>query len=409
MSNTTTEIQRIDVKEIASTMSGAGEVLTKNENLALKAVTGAEQLLDTIEAEGMSDELDAALNAWQVKAKDAVKIMNTRRSPITQIMTKMAKYFTEQEAKLDPDKTDSVYARIQLKRNDWARKKAEEAKKKEQEILRQQNIAKERVSFKADVESHIRKIYGEKLLAFKQFAVKIYNSLSFENVADVKKGIDAVKINYPLEKFNEIEPAGAFAVYLSAEDQRQIITEVRDSLYDELSANFRENMEAEKLRLLDLIPSRVNELKEIAKAGEEQKKKLQEEAERRRVADEARQKQEAAEQAKQAEAKIQANVQLETASTLFDAAAQMAEIKNDSPARVREGYKITVHNAAGWGALFLFYFEKEGQRLDVETFGKKSMNQMKAFCEKHAHKTGEMVLSDQLFYEEDFKAVATKA
>jgi len=406
--NTTTEVQRIDVTEIASTMSGAGEVLTKNENLAVKAVNGAEQLLDTIEAEGMSDELDAALNAWQVKAKDAVKIMNTRRSPITQIMTKMAKYFTEQEAKLDPTKADSVYAKIQLKRNAWAKQKADEARKREQEILHQQNIAKERVSFKSDAESHIRRIYGEKLLAFKQFAVKIYNSLSLENIDEVKKSISAVKINYPLDKFNEIEPAGAFAVYLSVEDQKQIVVEVRDSLYDELAANFKENMEAEKERLLDLIPSRVNELKEIAKAGAEQKKRMEEEAERRRVADEARQKQEAAEQAKRDQEAIAAKTQMENATTLFDTSAKLAEIKEDSTAKVRQGYNIIVNENAGWGAIFMFFFEKQAGSLTVEEFGKKTGNQMKAFCEKHAHKTGEKVVSAHLVYEEDFKAVASK-
>lgn len=406
--STTTEVQKIDVTEIASTMQGAGEVLTRNENLALKAVNGAQLLLDTIEGQGMSDELDAALNDWQVKAKQAVKVMNDRRSPITQIMTRMARFFTEQEGKLDPAKADSVYSKIQQKRNAWAKQKAEEAKKREQEILHQQNIAKERVSFKADAESHIRRIYGEKLLAFKQFAVKIYNSLSLESVDEVKQSLKAVKINYPLDKFNEIEPAGAFAVYLSAEDQKQIIVEVRDALYDELSANFRENMEAEKDRLLDLIPSRVNELKEIAKAGAEQKKRMEEEAERRRVADEARQKQEAAEQAKRDQEAIAAKTQMETATTLFDTSAKLAEIKEDSTAKVRQGYNIIVNENAGWGAIFMFFFEKQAGSLTVEEFGKKTGNQMKAFCEKHAHKTGEKVVSAHLVYEEDFKAVASK-
>lgn len=408
MSNTTTAIEKINVTEVASTMAGAGEILTRNENLASKAVTGAQQLLDTIEAEGMSDDLDAALNDWQVKAKQCVKIMNERRSPITQIMARMAKFFTEQEGKLDPAKPDSVYAKIQLKRNAWAKQKADEAKKKEQEILHQQNIAKERVSFKAEVETHIRKIYGEKLFAFKQFAVKIYNSLSLENVAEVKAKLNAVKTNYPLEKFNEIEPTAAMAFYLEAEDQKQIIVDVREALYDELSANFKENMEAEKERLLDLIPSRVNELKEIAKAGEEEKKKLEEEAERRRLADEARQKLEAAEQSKRDQEAIEAKKQLENATTLFDTTAQLAEIKEDSTARVRQGYKINVLNASGWGAIFMMYFEQEGQKLDVEAFGKKTLNQMKAFAEKQAHKTGEKIASAHLEYEEDFKAVASK-
>jgi hypothetical protein len=406
--STTTEVQKIDVSEIASTMQGAGEILTRNENLALKAVTGAEQLLDTIEAEGMSDELDAALNSWQVKAKEAVGIMNKRRSPITQIMTRMAKFFTEQEAKLDPAKADSVYTRIQQKRNAWAKQKADEARKREQEILQQQNIEKEKVTFKAEVESHIRKIYGEKLLAFKQYAVKIYNGLTVENVREVKEAISAVKVNYPIDKFNEIEPTGAFAMYLSAEDQKKIIVEVRESLYTELAANFRENMEAEKERLLDIIPSRVNELKEIAKAGAEQKMKMEEEAERRRLADEARQKAEAAEQAKRDQEAIEAKAQMETATTLFDTSAKLAEIKEDSTAKVRQGYNIIVNENAGWGAIFMFYFEKQAGSLTVEEFGKKTGNQMKAFCEKHAHKTGEKVVSAHLVYEEDFKAVASK-
>jgi len=411
MSNTatTTAIEKINVTEVASTMQGAGEVLTRNENLAVKAVNGAQQLLDTIEAEGMSDALDTALNDWQVKAKQCVTIMNERRSPITQIMTRMAKFFTEQEGKLDPAKADSVYAKIQLKRNAWAKQKADDQKKKEAEILKQQNIAKEKVSFKAEVETHIRKIYGEKLLAFKQFAVKKYNELTVDNVAEVKAKLKGISTNYPVDKFNEIEPTAAMAFYLTDEDQKQIIVAGRNSLYDELSANFKENMEAERERLLDLIPSRVNELKEIAKAGAEEKKKLEKAAEDRRIADEARQKREATEQAEKDKAAIAANVQMETASTLFDATAQLAEIKGDSAARVLEGYNIQVTDNAGWGAIFMFFFEKSAGELSVDDFGKKSGNQMKAFCEKHAKKTGEKIDNKYLVYEEVYKAVATKA
>jgi hypothetical protein len=407
MSTTTTEIQRIDVNEVASTMTGAPEVLTKNENLALKAVNGAQQLLDTIEAEGMSDELDAALNTWQVKAKDAAKLMNTRRSPITQIMTKMAKYFTEQEGKLDPAKADSIYSKVQLKRNEWARKKAEEQKAKEAAILKQQNIEKERISIVADIQTSIRSVYGEKLMAFKKAIINKYNSLTLENVEEVKAYINQRGVVYPLDKFREIQPA-VFPEYLDKAEVEKLVYDEREKLYDELSANFRENLEAEKLTYLDLIPSRINELNEIAKAGAEEKRKLEEAAQKRKEEAEAKLKQDKLDQEERDRQKIKSESEMATAGTLFNSAAAMAEIKNDSPARVREGYKITVHNAAGWGALFLFYFEKEGQKLDVETFGKKTMNQMKAFCEKHAHKTGEKIDSDHLFYEEDFKAVATK-
>jgi hypothetical protein len=407
--STTTEVQKININEIAETMQGAGAILTKNENLVTKAVTGAERLLDTIEGEGMSDDLDAAINEWQVKAKEAFAIMNTRRSPVTQIMSKMSKFFTELEGRLDPTKSDSVYARLQLKRNAYAKKKADEQKAKEAEILKNQNIAKEKITFKAEVETHIRSIYNQKLLTFKQHAVKIYDSLTIESEGAVLEGLKAVKTNYPLDAFNKIEPEAARAIHLSSDDRSEIIVSVRDSLYNELSANFKENMEAERDRLLDIVPSRINELKAIAKAGAEQKAELEAAAEKRKKDNELRQQQEAAEQAKKDQETISANTQMETATTLFDTAAQLAEVKEESAAKVRQGYKINVLNVAGVGAMYMFWFEKEGLKLSVEDALKKTGNQQKAFCEKHAHKTGEMIDSIHLEYEEDYKAVASKA
>jgi hypothetical protein len=406
--STTTEIQKINVNEIAETMQGAGAILTANETFGEKAVKGAQRLLDTIEAEGMSDDLDAAVNEWQVKAKQAITIMNNRRSPITQIMTKMAKFFTEIEGKIDPAKPDSVYSQLQVKRNAYAKKKAEEQKAKEQEILRNQNVAKEKISFKAEVETHIRRIYGQKLLTFKQHAVKIYDSLTIETEGAVIEGLKAIKINYPVEDFNKIEPEAAVPFYLNLEGRVKIVVEVRDSLYTELSANFRENMEAERDRLLDIVPSRINELKAIAKAGAEQKAEMEAAAEKRRKDNELKQQQEAAEQAEKDKATIAATTQMETATSLFDTAAQLAEVKEESATKVRQGYKINVLNVAGVGAMYMFWFEKQGLKLTVEEALKKTGNQQKAFCEKHAHTTGEMIESIHLQYEEDYKAVASK-
>lgn len=363
MSNTTTEVQRIDVNEIASTMQGAGEVLTANESLALKAVKGAQQLLDTIEGQGMSDELDAALNEWQVKAKQAVSIMNQRRSPITQIMTKMAKYFTEQEAKLDTAKPDSIYTKVQLTRNAWARQKADEAKKKEQEILKQQNIEKERISIIADIQTSIRSVYGEKLMAFKKAIINKYNSLTLENVEEVKSYINQRGVVYPIDKFREIMPA-VFPMYLEKAEVDKLIYDEREKLYDELSANFRENIEAEKDKYLDLIPSRVNELKEIAKAGAAKKLELEQAAQKRKEEADAKLKQDQLDQEARDKAKIKADAEMATAGTLFNSAAALAEVKENT-ARVREGYKITVHNAAGWGRFFSSTSKKKARSLKL--------------------------------------------
>lgn len=404
--STTTAVQTINVEEISTTMENAGLILVANETFADKAVKGAQGLLDTVEGSGMSDELDVALNDWQVKAKQAVTILNNRRAPITQMMTKLAGLFTAQEGKLDPKKPESVYAKIQNHRNAWATHKANEKRKKDQEILDKQNRDKEIISIKGDIQSNLRAIFNQKIADFKKSILNKYNLLTLENVAEVKAYIEQRPTLYPKDAFIKLEPT-VFAVHIKQQEVDQLIFDEREKLYDELTDLFRENMEVEKSNTLELIPSRILELKEIAKAGAAEKARLEKIAEDRRIADEARQALEQKEQAEKDKLNVQATIQLETAGVLFDATAALTEVK-ESTGKARSGYKISVSNTDGWGAIFMFYFEKEGKGLSVEEFGKKTLNQMKAFAEKHALKKDEKIDSPFISYEEEFKAVATK-
>jgi hypothetical protein len=406
MSNTTTAIANINVEEISTTMENAGLILVSNETLADKAVKGAHQILDTIEGDGMSDDLDAAANEWQIKAKSAVKILNERRAPITQMMTKLAGLFTAQENKLDPKKADSVAAKIQASRDQWATFKSQEKKKKEQEILKQQNIAKERISLKADIQSHIRTIFNQKLSAFKTDIQKKYDQLTLENVDEIKAYISQRPVLYPIDAFRKITPP-VFGAYLEVSEVEQMVYDERELLYDELAAVFQENIEVEKANTLEVIPSRIIELKEIAKAGAAEKKKLEAAAEARRIAEEQRLAKENADQELKDKAAVQNNVAMETAGTLFNTTAQLAEVKeNAGKAKVAE--KINVLSTDGWGAIFIFYFEKEGKGLSVEDFGKKTLNQMRAYAEKHNNKTGEKIDNPFVIYVEEVKAVTSK-
>lgn len=404
--STTTAISNINVEEISTTMENAGLILVANETLADKAVTGGQALLDTIEAEGMSDDLDSSLNSWQLKAKDAVKLLNTRRAPITQMMTKLAGLFTSQENKLDPKKADTVSAKIQTARDQWATFKANEQRKKEQEILKQQNIAKERISIKADIQSHIRTIFNQKLSAFKTDIQNKYNQLTLENFEEIKAYISQRPIKYPIDAFRKIVPS-VFGAYLDATEVEKIIYDEREKLYDELAAVFHENIEAEKSNTLELIPSRVLELKEIAKAGAQEKARLEKAAEDRRTADELRLKKEQEDQEAKDKAAVQNTVALETAGSLFDTTAALAEVK-ETTGKSKASEKINVLSTDGWGAIFIFYFEKEGKGLSVDDFGKKTLNQMKAFAEKNNNKSGEKIDNPFIEYVEEVKAVTSK-
>lgn len=395
----------IKIEEITTSISNAGDVLTKNVALTAKAVEGAQALIDSA-ASGMSDELDAAMNEWQLKAKQALDINNKRRTPITQTISLIVKSFTEQESKLDPKKPDSKYSEIQGYRNAWAKKKTDEAKAKEQEVLRKQNFDKEKIAITGEAERQLRAKYNDVLFKFKTFANSLYNSLDLTNEVEVTAKIKNVKENYPLDDFNKISLT-LFATYLTTEEVEQIERATKELLYDEIAASFKENMEAEKLRLLDLIPSRMNELMAIHKAGAAEKKRLEEEAEKRRNEHEATLKKEQEELAAKTEANIKAQQDMQTAGTLFDTQAQL-QMVSDVKASTVESYKVEVKSADGWGAIFLFWFEHEAKGLESADIEKKTMKQIKAFVEKKASKENIKISHDDVVYIEDVKAKVVK-
>ncbi len=406
MQTETQTVELIKFEEINSLIANAPDVLAKNQNLHDKAVAKAISLQDTIEAEGMTDELDAEVNKWMVSAGKALKINNERRSPITQMLTQVAKVFTSLEAPFDPTKKDSYYAKFQVHRNGWAIKKANAQRAKEAAILKQQNIDKEKISIKAEIELQIRNAYYDKLEAFKRHRTNLLNDMTLETINDGIQKINDFAIDYPKDKFNEL-PVAVNPIYIDSVEKDRILGVARIELYQELSANFRENMEVLKQELKDKIPSKKRELQNIAKAGEEEKAALKEQARLRQVADQKKADEEAASKRLADSKKVEMTKQMETASTLFDTAAQLEEVKA-STGKVRSSYKIVVTEPAGWGAIFLFWFENEGQGLDLEAIEKKTFKQLKTFAEKHANKTEEFIDNDALIYEEELKAVVTK-
>lgn len=396
----------IKFEEVTSTLATAEGVIIANRSLFEKAEAKAKSLLDTIEAEGMSDELDAEVNKWQGNAKKALEVNNSRRAPITQILSKISSEFTRLENPLSPQKPDSYFSKLQVHRNGWAKKKAEIQKAKEAEILRKQNIEKERNELKADADRQIRANYNKKLFSFKNHVSGLINNATLPTIEEATEKIKATKIDYPREAFYKIE-CSLFPVYLDNTEVETIISDAKEALYNELSANFRENMEVDKQAALDQVPSKKKELEAIAKAGAEEAQRIREASEKRILAEQELLKKQQAEQEKADANKVEAEQQLNNAQTLFDTAAKISKVK-ESVGKVKTSYVINVRDAAGWGAIFMFYFEKEGMNLDVETFGKKSLNQMKKELEKIANTTSEKVVHASIEYVEDVKAVVTK-
>ena len=129
-----TQNQLIKVEEFTSILQTAPDMLSTNQQSVSRCNNAGQGLLDTIEANGEinSDELDAKIADFISKAKITVKKMNERRSPLTQLLTRISKEFTTLETDINYTNKDSVTAKLQLHRNQYAEKKLAEIKKKEE-------------------------------------------------------------------------------------------------------------------------------------------------------------------------------------------------------------------------------------------------------------------------------------
>ena len=84
------------------------------------------------------------------------------------------------------------------------------------------------------------------------------------------------------------------------------------------------------------------------------------------------------------------------------------ELNDAVSPETRDGFKIELLNKTAIAEIFTFWFQREGLTLTLPELEKKTIAQMKAFCEKVAHKSGDMIVSENVKYEPVYKAVNRK-
>lgn len=404
-----TELIKVEaVQELVQTAPAA---LTKNNNIMLAGIKQADELIAKIQTIGMSDDLDQACNDWQVRAKKGITMMDEARKPITQMLDAIKKKFTELEAPLDPKKSDSVYSKIQAFRNDYAKKKALEEQKRQEEIKKKQRHELEINSIKSYYNQSITQAEIQLRYKRKGFLSKILESATLADIDDVKTKLNNIPLSLSISRYNEIEIPNPSLIYVAKEEALELLSKVKSEMFLNLSNIHESELLEFKNELLDLIRSKKIELQEIENAKTDALKQaaLQKQQAERKADEEEKLRKQQQEAKEKAEAEALLNKEIENANTLFDAANNLAEGASESNATVRQQYKIIVTSPVGFQQVAAFWFQKEGLTLSVEAIEKKSLGQMKTFCEKHFHKTGEKIESSALKYEQDFKAIATKS
>ncbi|GIZ08335.1 hypothetical protein [Flavobacterium sp. UMI-01] len=398
----TTEIATQD--QLQEIILSGSEILQSSQLRVSKAISVGDKLLAEIQEKGMSTDMDERCNKFLVNCRNAKSEIETQRKPITAFFDTIRKQFTENEAKLDPKKLDSHPAKIQAYRDKWVAKlRAEEAEKQR---IAQAKIDKENeiIDIKASLEVQLSTYVNNHIAERKQKLQDSFNKITLENLEEKSKALKTLAIEYQKSHFQAFSP-NWLRKHVTQEETSVLLDEfIASKDFNLIAAVVVDEIRKFKEELIEKLPSLKKSLEDMAKAGEAEKARLAKEKQEREAAA-AKKLQE------EAEAKIKSDQEAaEVKKTAEQTNALMNNLElNDTVApETRDGFKITLINKPAIAEIFTFWFQREGMTLSLEELEKKSITQMKAYCEKVAHKSGDMIVSDNLKYEPVYKAVNRK-
>ena len=447
-----------------SVFNQAPEILTSNQIRVTKAVEVGEAILKAIEDNNgiLTPEMDARAMNYLNKCSTAVKELKDGRAPVTQIMDALKTMYTTLENTIDVKKDGTIAAKIQKYRNDHAKREALAERQRQLEAQKKLDTANELIDLRAHVENQINLAYNAYLLKGKQKMQNKFNSANL--VDDSEDFIDLIASQLP-----EYEPELKETVYMAMQLPRPAImryhtadelVDLQTTILNEKFADHRNNYAAEMTskrdEIIELLPSKKTELLELKRLADEaeqlridnerkeverkkefeaanakERKKLEAQQAAQREAEQKEAEQKEAER-KQAIKEQQDREAAENQRLLDEQAAQQekdeqavdmkasgdktlamfdkeAEVSEHAPApAARQGFDIIIGHAAGYVQIFTLWFEQVGKGLPLEKIGKTSLDQMKGWAEKHAHKTSEKIESKFIEYVPTYKAVNKK-
>ena len=448
----------VKIEEFKSLMTQAPIVLAENKISFSKAIEKGNELI-ALAKHGMNDIIDTQLAAYIDKVKKTKKSMNEKRSPFTQMMTIVAKEFTTLEGSLDApiDTLQSLrdgYATKIMKDRQEAERQAQLRLAKEQEAIEIERLY--RIGYATAI--------AEYILNFKSVKNTWFDGLILSNVDTASNEISKFGNNLSDAQFIFDVQISLTIQHHSIEEKVLITGGLAQQLCYSAMDNFKTSISEFKRELVDMLPSKKNQLEELERQRLKALELQRQEAERQRLADAAaaearkkaaeadaenkirleeealqanikaeleRQENEAKEKDRQRlaneafeaerlrkseeDAKLQEKARLSQLKAEADATVQatgqsvsamvdnQADLFTEAP-KVKEGYNILVINPAGYLQLISFWFENEGKNLTNDKIESMSIARIKVFCEKYAVKNDVTIESKLLVYEPVYKA-----
>lgn len=393
----------IKVEEFTSLMKSAPDALGKNQKSIANCNSAGQAILDTIQGEGMTDELDAKAAEYLKKVNVTITNMKSRRAPVTQLFDRIRSIFTTDEKAIDPKDKSTIPGKIAAERDRYAALKREEERRKQQEMQRQANIEKEKGTYRLAIEQAINTHVSSYFAEQQKNLSHIWESITLATFELKEKSIRGWSTLYPREHFDTFNQ-DITTYYLDAQTKANIKAEILYNKYSALSQQYKFDMEDLRQSFIDRLSSKKQELieeEELRKKDAEAAAKA--ETERKQWEEEERKQRELEIQQKEHELqqKAESSIQSAQMNSLFATAAASVTTRT-SKAKVTERIKIL--HPAGFLEIYQMWWINEGQNLTIEEL-EKIHKKMISFCEKKANSDDEMkIKSKYIRYEEEVKA-----
>jgi len=391
----------IKVEEFTSLMKSAPDALGKNQKSIANCNSAGQAILDTIQGEGMTDELDAKAAEYLKKVNVTITNMKSRRAPVTQLFDRIRSIFTTDEKAIDPKDKSTIPGKIAAERDRYAALKREEERRKQQEMQRQANIEKEKGTYRFAIEQAINTHMSSYFAEQQKNLSHIWESITLATFELKEKSIRGWSTLYPREHFDTFNQ-DITTYYLDAQTKANIKAEILSNKYSAFSQQYKFDMEDLRQSFIDRLSSKKQELieeEELRKKDAEAAAKA--ETERKQREEEERKQRELEIQQKEHEQQQKAESSIQSAQSLFATAAASVTTRT-SKAKVTERIKIL--HPAGFLEIYQMWWINEGQNLTIEEL-EKIHKKMISFCEKKANSDDEMkIKSKYIRYEEEVKA-----
>lgn len=351
--------------------------------------------------QGMTDELDQQAATFIEKARKTVRKMNDKRSPLTKLFDEIRTTFTGMENDIDPTKSGTVPFLIQQERNRYAAKKREEEQRRQREALLRQQAEQARTKYRTDCDNDYRDSFRGHLDFYIDGLRGLFQDVTLDNYDQRLADIQNASINFPADYVQIVRSSAPLPVagIIPVEELQQIRTASLSALLPTFQKEFELSMRNEQLRILQLMPSKKQELQRAAQASAEEAERIRKQMKEREEAEAKRLEQERLQREQQQRMEADMKAKQTEIGGLFDQASVVQPA--DQP-KTSVKKKLVPLNVEAFPEIITLWWTKEGCHLSVDELSKMFKKQI-TFCEKCA-KDGEIIKSEHIFYQDEVKA-----